>query len=149
MGSTMLWAFITLIIFIVILALPKIPNWMTFLCMAPVVVFSGVMSSSDVYGVLNSSGLHLMIIICMFSGRGGRVLKDPPAPAGRRLLKRGNEHYAQTKIDGLLWKILWINSAFWMHALLQLLAVTHLMCNGLFVTKSNLKEKYHESHQKL
>lgn len=64
----MLWAFITLIIFIVILALPKIPNWMTFLCMAPVVVFSGVMSSSDVYGVLNSSGLHLMIIICMFSG---------------------------------------------------------------------------------
>ena len=68
MGSTMLWAFITLVIFIVILALPKIPNWMTFLCMAPVVVFSGVMSSSDVYGVLNSSGLHLMIIICMFSG---------------------------------------------------------------------------------
>lgn len=68
MGSTMLWAFITLIIFIVILALPKIPNWMTFLCVAPVVVFSGVMSSSDVYGVLNSSGLHLMIIICMFSG---------------------------------------------------------------------------------
>ena len=58
MGSTMLWAFITLIIFIVILALPKIPNWMTFLCMAPVVVFSGVMSSSDVYGVLNSSGLQ-------------------------------------------------------------------------------------------
>jgi len=64
----MLWALIALIIFIVILAIPKIPNWMTFLCMAPVMVFSRVMSASDVYGVMNSSGLHLMIIICMFSG---------------------------------------------------------------------------------
>lgn len=68
MSTTMLWALIALIIFIVILAIPKIPNWMTFLCMAPVMVFSRVMSASDVYGVMNSSGLHLMIIICMFSG---------------------------------------------------------------------------------
>lgn len=68
MSATMLWAMAALVIFIVILAIPKIPNWMTFLCMAPVVVFSRVMTASDVYGVMNSSGLHLMIIICMFSG---------------------------------------------------------------------------------
>lgn len=41
---------------------------MTFAVLSPIVIFSGIMSNSDVYGVLNSSGLHLMIIICMFSG---------------------------------------------------------------------------------
>ena len=66
--SNTLWAVVALAVFIVILAVKKIPNWMTFLCMAPIVVFSGVMSAKDVYAVLNNSGLHLMIIICMFSG---------------------------------------------------------------------------------
>lgn len=68
MSTTMLWALVSLIVFIIVLAIPQIPNWMTFLCMAPIVVFSGLMPAGDVYGVLNSSGLHLMIIICMFSG---------------------------------------------------------------------------------
>lgn len=68
MSTTTLWALVALVVFIVILAIPKIPNWMTFLCMAPILVFSGTMTASDVYGVFNSSGLHLMIIICMFSG---------------------------------------------------------------------------------
>lgn len=66
--ATTVWAFIALVVFVVILAVRKIPNWMTFLCMAPIVCFSGVMSASDIYAVLNNSGLHLMIIICMFSG---------------------------------------------------------------------------------
>ena len=41
---------------------------MTFVCLAPVALFTGIMGSSDIYAVLNSSSLHLMIIICMFSG---------------------------------------------------------------------------------
>ncbi len=36
--------------------------------LAPVALFTGIMGSSDIYAVLNSSSLHLMIIICMFSG---------------------------------------------------------------------------------
>ena len=68
MSMTLLWALVCLIIFIVVLAHPKLPNWMTFVCLAPVALFSGIMESGDIYGVLNSSSLHLMIIICMFSG---------------------------------------------------------------------------------
>ena len=68
MSMTLLWALICLIIFIAVLAHPKLPNWMTFICLAPVALFSGIMESGDIYAVLNSSSLHLMIIICMFSG---------------------------------------------------------------------------------
>lgn len=68
MSMTLLWALICLIIFIAVLAHPRLPNWMTFVCLAPVALFAGIMESSDIYGVLNSSSLHLMIIICMFSG---------------------------------------------------------------------------------
>ena len=68
MSMTLLWALVCLVIFVVILAHPKLPNWMTFVCLAPVALFTGIMGSSDIYGVLNSSSLHLMIIICMFSG---------------------------------------------------------------------------------
>jgi sodium-dependent dicarboxylate transporter 2/3/5 len=68
MSMTLLWALICLIIFIAVLAHPKLPNWMTFICLAPVALFSGIMERGDIYAVLNSSSLHLMIIICMFSG---------------------------------------------------------------------------------
>lgn len=68
MSMTLLWALVCLVIFVVILARPKLPNWMTFVCLAPVALFTGIMGSSDIYAVLNSSSLHLMIIICMFSG---------------------------------------------------------------------------------
>ena len=68
MSMTLLWALICLIIFIAVLAHPKLPNWMTSICLAPVALFSGIMESGDIYAVLNSSSLHLMIIICMFSG---------------------------------------------------------------------------------
>ncbi len=68
MNMTLFWAFICLVIFVVVLAHPKLPNWMTFICMAPVVLFARVMEAGDIYGVLNSSSLHLMVIICMFSG---------------------------------------------------------------------------------
>ena len=68
MSSALFWAFVCLVIFIVILAHPKLPNWMTFVCLAPIAFLSGVMDKGSVYNVLNSSSLHLMIIICMFSG---------------------------------------------------------------------------------
>ena len=68
MNMTLLWAFICLVIFVVVLAHPKLPNWMTFVCIAPVVLFAHVMEAGDIYGVLNNSSLHLMVIICMFSG---------------------------------------------------------------------------------
>ena len=68
MNFATIGAILTLIIFIAVLAIPQIPNWMCFLCMAPVVVFFKTMEVSDVYNVLNSSSLHLMVIICMFSG---------------------------------------------------------------------------------
>ena len=65
---TLLWALICLIIFVVVLAHPKLPNWMTFICMAPVVLLAKVMEAKDIYAVLSNSSLHLMVIICMFSG---------------------------------------------------------------------------------
>lgn len=68
MNITLLCSLICLVIFIVILAHPKLPNWMTFVCLAPIAVFSGTIVVDDFYAVLNSSSLHLMIIICMFSG---------------------------------------------------------------------------------
>lgn len=68
MESTLIWALACLVIFVVILAHPKLPNWMTFICMAPVALLANVMNAKDIYAVLSSSSLHLMIIICMFSG---------------------------------------------------------------------------------
>lgn len=68
MNMPLIWAFICLIIFVVVLAHPKFPNWMTFVSIAPVAFFAGVMDADGIYSVLNSSSLHLMVIICMFSG---------------------------------------------------------------------------------
>ena len=49
MSMTLLWALICLIIFVVVLAHPKLPNWMTFICMAPVVLLAKVMEAKDIY----------------------------------------------------------------------------------------------------
>lgn len=68
MNMSLIWAFICLIIFVAVLAHPKLPNWMTFVCIAPVAFLAKVMDANAVYNVLNSSSLHLMVIICMFSG---------------------------------------------------------------------------------
>ena len=68
MNMTLFWAFVCLVIFVVVLAHPKLPNWMSFPCLAPVALLASVMGASDIYAVLNNSSLHLMIIICMFSG---------------------------------------------------------------------------------
>ena len=41
---------------------------MTFVCLAPIVFFSHIMDGKGIYNTLNSSSLHLMVIICIFSG---------------------------------------------------------------------------------
>ena len=46
MSMTLLWALICLIIFIAVLAHPKLPNWMTFICLAPVALFSGMIAAT-------------------------------------------------------------------------------------------------------
>ena len=54
MSTTLIWAFVCLIIFVAVLAHPKLPNWMTFICMAPVVLLAKVMEAKDIYAVLNA-----------------------------------------------------------------------------------------------
>lgn len=68
MSMPLLWAFICLVIFVAVLAHPKLPNWMTFACIAPMAFLAKVLDANAIYDVLNNSSLHLMIIICMFSG---------------------------------------------------------------------------------
>lgn len=68
MNMTLIWAFVCLVIFVAVLAHPKLPNWMTLVCMAPVVYLAKVLEADDIYAVLKNSSLHLMVIICMFSG---------------------------------------------------------------------------------
>lgn len=68
MASSVIWALVVLAAFIAILTIKKIPNWMTFPVLACIAYFSGITDANTVYGVLGSSSLHLMIIICMFSG---------------------------------------------------------------------------------
>ena len=68
MSMATIGAILTLIVFVAVLATPKLPNWFCFLIMAPIVVFTGTMDADGVYAVLSSSSFHLMAIICMFSG---------------------------------------------------------------------------------
>lgn len=67
MSLSLLWACICLLLFVVVLAHPKLPNWMSFICLAPIALLSG-MGSSDIYAVFSNSSLQLMIVICLFSG---------------------------------------------------------------------------------
>ena len=68
MSMATIGAILTLIVFVAVLATPKLQNWFCFLIMAPIVVFTGTMDADGVYAVLSSSSFHLMAIICMFSG---------------------------------------------------------------------------------
>lgn len=54
-------------VFILILMF-RLPNWLTFAAVAPIVVFCGSMTTKEVYAVFSSSGLQLMYIICIFMG---------------------------------------------------------------------------------
>ena len=43
MSMATIGAILTLIVFVAVLATPKLPNWFCFLIMAPIVVFTGTM----------------------------------------------------------------------------------------------------------
>ena len=60
-------AILGVLLFILILAF-QLPNWLTYVAVAPVVVFCGSMTTKEVYSVFSSSGLQLMYVICIFSG---------------------------------------------------------------------------------
>lgn len=60
-------AILGITVFIMILAF-RLPNWLTYVAVAPIVVFLGTMTKKEVYAVFSSSGLQLMFIICIFMG---------------------------------------------------------------------------------
>ena len=60
-------AILGIAVFIMILAF-RLPNWLTYVAVAPIVVFLGTMTKKEVYAVFSSSGLQLMFIICIFMG---------------------------------------------------------------------------------
>lgn len=60
-------AILGIVVFIAVLMF-RLPNWMTYVAVAPIVVFSGAMTTKEVYAVFSSSGLQLMYIICIFMG---------------------------------------------------------------------------------
>ena len=60
-------AIIGILMFILILAF-RLPNWLTYVAVAPVMVFLGVMTTSEVREPFASSGLQLMFVINMFMG---------------------------------------------------------------------------------
>ncbi len=66
MNMQLIGGIICLVIFIAVLA-SKLPNWMTFICMAPVAVFLGIADNSVIWGTLNKSSVHLLANICIFS----------------------------------------------------------------------------------
>lgn len=60
-------AILGIIVFIGVLMF-RLPNWLTYVAVAPIVVFTGAMTTSEVRSVFASSGLQLMYIITMFMG---------------------------------------------------------------------------------
>ena len=66
MNMQLIGGLICLAIFIAVLA-SKLPNWMTFVCMAPVAVFLGIADNALIWGTLNKSSIHLLANICIFS----------------------------------------------------------------------------------
>ncbi|MDO4267888.1 MAG: SLC13 family permease [Eubacteriales bacterium] len=60
-------AILGVVVFILILMF-RLPNWLTYVAVAPIVVFTGAMTTKEVYAVFSSSGLQLMYIICIFMG---------------------------------------------------------------------------------
>lgn len=71
-------AIICTVIFIVCLSSKKIPNFTGFFLMAPIALYTGALTSKDIYGVFNKSTIHLLLIIGMFSSLIGMSHLDVP-----------------------------------------------------------------------
>lgn len=76
--SIQLLGAIALFILFVYIMVSKIPNWVGYFIMAPLSIYFGCCNSSDVTGVLNSSTMHLLVIIGIFSGLIGLAHLDVP-----------------------------------------------------------------------
>lgn len=67
MTIQLIGAIVGVLVFILVLMF-RLPNWLTYVAVAPIVVFTGAMTTKEVYAVFSSSGLQLMYIICIFMG---------------------------------------------------------------------------------
>lgn len=67
MSFTLIASIVCFLIFVVILAIPKVPNAVSFFILAPLTILTGVLEPKDVYGVFSSGSLFLMIVIGMFT----------------------------------------------------------------------------------
>ncbi len=77
MDFKLIAALILFVIFVYIMV-SKIPNWVGFFVMAPLAFIMKSASADDIYGVINSSSLHLLVIIGIFSGLIGVSHLDIP-----------------------------------------------------------------------
>ena len=57
MSFTLIASIVCFLIFVVILAIPKIPNALSFFVLAPLTILTGVLEPKDVYGVFSSGSL--------------------------------------------------------------------------------------------
>lgn len=67
MSFNILASIICFVIFVIIMATPKIPNSLAFFLVAPLAVFTGVLKIGDVAGVMSNNILLLVIVIGIFS----------------------------------------------------------------------------------
>lgn len=67
MSLQLIVSIVSFLIFVIILAAPKLPNALVFFILGPLVVFTGTLKASDVFSVMGSSSLFLMMVIGFFS----------------------------------------------------------------------------------
>lgn len=67
MDFTILASLVCFLIFVGILATPKVPNTLAFFIIGPLAVFTGVLQIQDVAGVLSNNLILLVIVIGIFS----------------------------------------------------------------------------------
>lgn len=78
MTLPLIGAIICSIVFVYCLSSKKIPNFTGFFIMAPIALYTGALKASDIYGVLNKSTIHLLLLIGMFASLIGMSHLDVP-----------------------------------------------------------------------
>lgn len=67
MSVSLIVSIISFIIFVTVLATPKLPNPLVYFIVGPLVVFTGTMKASDVFGVLGRASIFLMLSVGFFT----------------------------------------------------------------------------------
>ena len=65
-------------VFVYCLSSKKVPNFTGFFIMAPIALYTGALQAKDIYGVLNKSTIHLLLLIGMFASLIGMSHLDVP-----------------------------------------------------------------------